>query len=27
VMGIGERTVRRLLGRFDERTGALKETA
>ena len=27
VMGVGERTVRRLLGRFDERTGVLKETA
>ena len=27
VMGVGERTVRRLLGRFDERTGALQETA
>lgn len=27
VMGVGERTVRRLLGRFDERTRVLKETA
>lgn len=27
LMGVGERTVRRLLGRFDERTGSLKETA
>jgi RNA polymerase sigma-70 factor (ECF subfamily) len=27
VMGVAERTVRRLLGRFDERTGALQETA
>ena len=27
VMGVGERTVRRLLGRFDERAGVLKETA
>jgi RNA polymerase sigma-70 factor (ECF subfamily) len=27
LMGIGERTVRRLLGRFDERTGSLKESA
>jgi RNA polymerase sigma-70 factor (ECF subfamily) len=27
LMGIGERTVRRLLGRFDERTGSLKEVA
>ncbi len=26
LMGIGERTVRRLLDRFDERTGWLKET-
>ncbi len=27
VMGVGERTVRRLLGRFDERASVLKETA
>ena len=27
VMGVGERTVRRLLGRFDERTAVLEETA
>lgn len=27
VMGVGERTVRRLLGRFDERAGILQETA
>jgi len=27
VMDVGERTVRRLLGRFDERTGVLRETA
>lgn len=27
VVGVGERTVRRLLGRFDERLIALKETA
>lgn len=27
VMGIGERTVRRLLSRFDRRAGAFKETA
>jgi RNA polymerase sigma-70 factor (ECF subfamily) len=27
LMGIAERTVRRLLTRFDERTGSLKETA
>lgn len=27
LMGIGERTVRRLLGRFDERVSPLKETA
>lgn len=27
VMGVGERTVRRLLGRFDERTRVLQETA
>ena len=27
LMGVGERTVRRLLGRFDERTGSLQETA
>ncbi|HEY1535312.1 MAG TPA: sigma-70 family RNA polymerase sigma factor [Polyangiaceae bacterium] len=27
VMGVGERTVRRLLGRFDERVSALKESA
>jgi RNA polymerase sigma-70 factor (ECF subfamily) len=27
VMSVGERTVRRLLGRFDERTSVLKETA
>jgi len=26
VMGVGERTVRRLLARFDERTGALRES-
>jgi RNA polymerase sigma-70 factor (ECF subfamily) len=25
VMGVGERTVRRLLGRFDEHTGSIKE--
>jgi RNA polymerase sigma-70 factor (ECF subfamily) len=27
VLGVSERTVRRLLGRFDERTSVLKETA
>lgn len=27
VMGVGERTVRRLLGRFDERVSLLKESA
>jgi len=27
LMGVGERTVRRLLDRFDERTSVLRETA